>query len=55
MMKNTNNIRLVLQQANVKSLQAYDFVFRITDDNSLMDKENAIVRNGLVTYKPWET
>ena len=55
MMKNTNNIRLVLQQANGKSLEADDFVFRITDDNSLMDKENAIVRNGLVTYKPWAT
>jgi hypothetical protein len=55
LMKNTNNIRLVLQQANGKSLEADDFVFRITDDNSLMDKENAVVSNGLVTYKPWAT
>lgn len=55
MMKNTNNIRLVLQQANGKSLEADDFIFRITDDNSCMDKENAIVSKGLVTYKPWTT
>ena len=55
LMKNTNNIRLVLQQANGKSLEADDFVFRITDDNSLMDKENAVVPNGLVTYNPWAT
>lgn len=55
MMKNTNNIRLVLQQANGKSLEADDFIFRITDDNSLMNKENAVVPKGLVTYKPWTT
>lgn len=53
MMKNTNNIRLVLQQANGKSLEADDFIFRIIDDNSCMDKSNAVVPKGMVTYKPW--
>ena len=43
MMKNTNNIRVVLQQANGKALSASDFEFSITDDNSCMDKTNSIV------------
>ncbi len=55
MMKNTNNIRLVLQQANGKSLEADDFVFTITDDNSCMDETNAVVSRGMVTYSPWTT
>lgn len=55
MMKNTNNLRLVLQQANGKSLDADDFIFTITDDNSYMDKTNAVIPKGLVTYKPWTT
>lgn len=55
MMKNTNNIRLVLQQMNGKSLEADDFIFTITDDNSCMDETNAVVSKGMVTYSPWTT
>lgn len=56
MMKNTNNIRIVLQQANGgKSLTADQFDFSITDDNSCLDGTNAVVSKGLVTYKPWTT
>lgn len=53
MVKNTNNIRLVLQQMNGKSLESDDFIFSITDDNSCLDKTNAVISKGLVTYKPW--
>ena len=55
MMKNTNNIRVVLQQANGKALSASDFEFSITDDNSCMDKTNSIVPKGDVTYLPWSS
>lgn len=55
MMKNTNNIRVVLQQANGKALSASDFEFSITDDNSCMDKTNSVVPKGDVTYLPWSS
>lgn len=55
MMKNTNNIRIVLQQASGASLSASDFTFCITDDNTCMDKTNSVISKGMVTYKPWST
>lgn len=55
MMKNTNNIRIVLQQANNRPLELDTFRFFITDDNSCMDKNNDIVPKGMVSYKPWAT
>lgn len=51
--KNTNSIRIILQQANGKPLSAEDFTFTITDDNSYLDGDNNIVPKGQVTYKPW--
>ena len=53
MMKNTNNIRLVLQQMNGRSLSAEDFTFSITDDNTCFDKSNNLVSKGMMTYTPW--
>lgn len=53
MMKNTNNIRIVLQQFQGNSLKASDFTFTITDDNTLMDSNNDVIPNGTVTYSPW--
>ena len=53
--KNTNSIRIILQQANGKPLSADEFTFTITDDNSYMDKANNVVPKGNVTYKPWSS
>lgn len=53
MVKNTNNIRIVLQQAQGDPLVASNFTFAITDDNTLMDHKNSVVPNGTVTYSPW--
>lgn len=53
--KNTNSIRIILQQANGKPLSAEDFIFTLTDDNSYMDESNNIVPKGNVTYKPWSS
>lgn len=55
MVKNTNNIRIVLQQAQGDPLKASDFTFTITDDNTLMNSRNDVVPNGTVTYSPWTT
>lgn len=53
MVKNTNNIRVVLQQVQGDPLSASDFIFAITDDNTLMDYTNDVIPNGVITYSPW--
>lgn len=54
LMKNTNNIRVMLQQVdNQITLDNRNFNFAITDDNTLMDHENNLVPNGTVNYTPW--
>lgn len=53
MMKNTNNIRIVLQQLNGKPVHIDDFEFAITDDNTLFDYKNDLIANGTITYLPW--
>lgn len=53
MMKNTNNIRIVLQQLNGKPVHADDFEFAITDDNTLFGYDNDLIENGVITYLPW--
>lgn len=53
MMKDTNNIRIVLQQVNGKPVHADDFEMFITDDNTLFGHDNDLLANGTVTYRPW--
>ena len=53
MMKNTNNIRIVLQQLSGDPVDDEDFSFFITDDNTLFAHDNMLVPNGTVTYTPW--
>lgn len=54
MMKNTNNIRIILQQMNGMPVSDKDFTFRIVnDDNTLFAHDNSLIENGAVTYMPW--
>lgn len=53
MMKNTNNIRLVLQHIDGSEVNDKDFDFSITDDNTLFGPDNDLIANGKVTYTPW--
>lgn len=53
LMKNTNNIRIILQQAQGEPIASSDFTFTVTDDNTLMDYKNSVVPNGVITYSPW--
>lgn len=55
MMKDTNNIKIALQQINGKTIAASQFTFEITDDNTLFDKNNNIVPQGGIVYSPWAT
>ena len=53
MMKNTNNIRIVLQQLNGNAVSNEDFTISIMDDNSLLAHDNDIIPNRMLTYFPW--
>ncbi|TGY36682.1 FimB/Mfa2 family fimbrial subunit [Bacteroides caecimuris] len=53
MMKNTNNVRIVLQQMSGEPVDDKDFEFEITDDNTLFNYDNNLLANGMVTYTPW--
>lgn len=53
LMKNTNNIRVVLQQLNGDPVSSDNFTFSITDDNTLFSYDNSLIADGKITYAPW--
>ncbi len=55
LIKDTNDLRVILASATGTSLDASDFNFTITDDNTRLDYLNAIVPCGTTAYTPWAT
>lgn len=55
MIRDTNNVRIVLQHVSGKPVDPDAFKWEITDDNTLMAHDNKVVSNGIVTYHPWVT
>ncbi len=56
MMKDTNNIRILLQNVNGSPVDPADFIFTITDNNTLLNWDNAVVPTPSgITYHPWAT
>lgn len=55
MMRDTNTLRILLQQLNGDPLDDNDFVWEITDDNTRHAHDNSVVPAGGVTYAPWAT
>ncbi len=55
MMKNTNNVRIVLRDLNGGPLRAEDYTFEVTDDNTYFGADNGLLPSeyGEVTYTPW--
>lgn len=53
MMKDTNNIRILLCNLNGEPLTGDDFDITISDDNTLFDWDNNVVAQGGITYWPW--
>lgn len=51
--KNTNTIRIVLQQMSGEDLDGDDFVFEIKDDNGYMSYDNSLLADDEITYSPW--
>lgn len=53
MMKDTNNIRLVLANSGGLPTDEADFTFSITDNNNLFNWDNDIISTDMFTYCPW--
>ncbi len=53
MMKDTNNLRVMLQQVDGSPINEADFDFKVVDDNTLMAWDNAVIPTQSVEYAPW--
>ena len=53
MMKDTNNLRIMLQQVDGTAIDEADFDFKIVDDNTLMAWNNDVIKTQNVEYFPW--
>lgn len=51
--KNTNNIRIVLQQMSGEAVDIDQFVYTIEDENGLMNYDNTILKDENLTYYAW--
>lgn len=53
MMKDTNNLRVILQQVDGSAIDASRFDFKVTDNNTLFAWDNNLLPQPTVTYAPW--
>lgn len=53
MMKDTNNIRILLQNVDGHPVDNTDFDFALTADNTLMAWDNSLISTAETLYSPW--
>lgn len=53
MMKDTNDLRIILQNVDGTPVNDEDFTFSVTADNTLFDYENNIIPTDLTEFYPW--
>lgn len=53
LIKNTNSIRIILQQMDGVTVDVDNFEFTITDDNGLMNYDNKLLEDETLTYYPY--
>lgn len=53
LVKNTNNIRIVLQHLSGEEVNSDRFEFNITDENGLMNYDNRLLEDETLTYYAW--
>ena len=53
LVKNTNKIRIILQQMDGVSIDVENFEFTITDDNGYMNYDNMLLEDEMLTYYPY--
>ncbi len=55
MMKDTNTLRILLQNVDNTPVDPADFTFAITADNTLLAYNNDVIPTTTITYIPWAT
>ena len=55
LVKNTNTLRVILQQLSDKHVDVTDYKFVVTDDNGLMNYDNALMEDDSLAYYPYYT
>lgn len=53
--KDTNRVRVILQQLSGDDLDVNNFTFRIQSDNGHMAHDNEVLDDETITYRPWNT
>ena len=53
LMKNTNNIRILLHELSGKEVDADKFIFEINDDNGFYGWDNSLLDDEMITYSAW--
>lgn len=53
LVKDTNNVRVVLQQLSGEPVDKDNFDFTITDDNGFMNWDNKLMSDATLNYKAW--
>lgn len=53
--KDTNHIRIILQHLSGEKVDVGDFNFRIEEENGLMDYDNSLMADEMITYRPYST
>ena len=53
LVKNTNAFRVILQQMDGVPIDVNAFDFSITDDNGLMNYDNSLLKDDMLTYQPY--
>lgn len=51
--KNTNKLRVVLQDTDGNCMNAADFTFEIRADNGYMDYDNSLLPDPVISYRPY--
>lgn len=52
-MKDTNTVRVILQQLSGEDMSVEGFTFRIEDNNGHMNHDNSLRDDEMITYKEW--
>lgn len=55
LVKNTNKIRVILQQIRGSELDVEKFEFKITDANGYMNWDNTLLEDDILSYYPYQT
>ncbi|MCF0174495.1 MAG: FimB/Mfa2 family fimbrial subunit [Bacteroidales bacterium] len=51
--KDTNKIKIMLQQLNGDKVDVSDFAFEISEDNGYLAADNSVIKDQVLTYYPW--